>query len=221
MRRTPDCNQAFRKRCRRGGWVGRTPCRALAAGLVVFSLIGAAEAEPPQTQWRGNDTRSPRSGPWFAVAHTSSGWANIWESLGYTAPSGFEDGRDMAVLLKAGRRPTGGYALELVSMAPTGLFLTVRWRERRPPDGALVTQVLTYPWLIEKTAKSDLPVLFQEVGHNNVSLPRLEYFAFKTRFPQCAAGIDGSLPAGTSVFVLPASVVAPFLADRPKCAQGK
>lgn len=186
------------------------------AGVIFFgSILGLHAAE---NRWRGDHAPSAASTENFAVARSPRGWQGLWESLGRSAPPGFEDGRDMAVLLQLGRRPTAGYGITLLAAEKKGLFLVVLWQERPPSAGVFVPQVVTNPWGIEKLAKTDMPVLFLKEGDVRYALPRLEYFKFKSAFPRCAAALEGALPSGTSLFVIDSTVIAPFLKEHAPCA---
>lgn len=55
--------------------------------------------------------------------------------------------REVAVVVFAGTRPTGGYALKVADTTITDTTFTVTIAERVPGEGAMVTQALTYPAL--------------------------------------------------------------------------
>jgi len=154
----------------------------------------------------------------FTVARSLRSWTSFWGVLERSDPLSFEEGRDMAVLIEAGSRPTAGYAIDLLAAEKKGLFFVVQWRERNLPDEAFVAQVVSTPWLVARLARTDTPVIFTEEGAPTVALPRIEYFAFRSAFPRCATILDGMLPSGVPLFILDAAVMAPFFEDHPACA---
>lgn len=53
--------------------------------------------------------------------------------------------KQMLVVASAGQKPTGGYRVEITSLAVKDGTLTVRWKLHSPAKDAIVTQALTYP----------------------------------------------------------------------------
>jgi len=71
-------------------------------------------------------------------------------------PPSVDFGREVVAAVYLGRRPTAGYAVDLVPSAGGGdaggwLNLTVRVTE--PPEGALVAQVLTSPYVMVRVPR--------------------------------------------------------------------
>jgi hypothetical protein len=63
-----------------------------------------------------------------------------------------------------GQRPTGGYAVTIQGAAERAGVLYVRYQERRPRPGELVTQVLTTPYHVRVMPRSEAPqVVFEQV----------------------------------------------------------
>ncbi len=54
-------------------------------------------------------------------------------------------GEDVIVTIHAGRKPTGGYRVEVRKVEREGAKCLVHYRVQEPPPGAMVPQVITYP----------------------------------------------------------------------------
>jgi hypothetical protein len=55
-----------------------------------------------------------------------------------------------------GEQPTGGYSVSVLGARIEGDRVTIRFALKGPPDGAIVTQVLTYPYVIAVLKDLDL-----------------------------------------------------------------
>lgn len=61
------------------------------------------------------------------------------------------------VFIGLGRKPTGGYTVKVDKVENNGKELFVYYKVITPPTGAIVTQVITYPWAMIKVVSS-IPV---------------------------------------------------------------
>lgn len=52
------------------------------------------------------------------------------------------------LLISLGKRNTGGYSIEIVSVEEKAGQVVVTYRERKPAPGEMVIQVITYPWIV-------------------------------------------------------------------------
>lgn len=52
------------------------------------------------------------------------------------------------IIIALGTRPTGGYSVEVPAVYETESHLVVEYREIKPDPGDMVTQALTYPYLL-------------------------------------------------------------------------
>jgi hypothetical protein len=53
--------------------------------------------------------------------------------------------KQMLIVIAAGAKRTGGYRVEIVSVAVKDGTLIVNWKLHTPPPGAVVTQAISYP----------------------------------------------------------------------------
>lgn len=194
-------------------------CRlCLTACLTVMAVFGpAGSPQAAQDQWQGDVLQSSATAD-LRVARSLWEWKKIWETLEQPAPPTFTEGRDMAVIIEGEKRPTAGYAINIIAAEKKGLFLVIHWRDQSPPPGAYVPQVISHPWSVKKLEMTDMPVVFLNKDDTTFAIPRREYFRFKTAFPQCAAGLDRLLRPEASVYLFDRDVIAPFLLDSPACA---
>ncbi len=115
----------------------------------------------------------------FEVVRDDAAWASLWlEHAGGGAPPAVDLSREMVVGLWLGARPTGGYAVEILRMIAPYTLVVGGWcppcpdgymcpgapcfggsevqgflvdaRETRPGTGCVVTQAVTYPFVIVK-----------------------------------------------------------------------
>ncbi len=98
---------------------------------------------------------SVASGPMAWLARSADELASTTTSRlpGFVMPSeptqpAIDFSREVVVGVVAGERPTGGYAIEIVSAARHGRTLEVTVREKRPDPGSMTIQVLTTPWAL-------------------------------------------------------------------------
>ncbi len=104
---------------------------------------------------------SPVSKSQFVVINSSESWSDLWSNYGQ-APNltdvDFDEHTVIAVFL--GQRPTGGYEISIESMKDEGPEIVILVKESLPPPDAMLTQALTAPFQIVRTAKITKPVRF-------------------------------------------------------------
>ncbi len=137
---------------------------ALAALLLAVSATACDEPPPPPepvafealAQGAQSDVRDPRR----EVIRDGPGLERL--SIRADVPKvNFEKEQVIAVFL--GERPTAGYkvAVEKVVRLADGT-LEVLVRERKPAKDAIVAQVVTTPFILVKTARTDGKVVFKD-----------------------------------------------------------
>jgi Bacterial protein of unknown function (DUF885)/PrcB C-terminal len=76
-------------------------------------------------------------------------WQRAWAVVGGGRPLPDVNFNSRAVVVVyQGRRPTGGYSIELAEIRRDGTVLAVEVRERRPAFGDVTTQVITSPFVV-------------------------------------------------------------------------
>ncbi len=136
---------------------------------VVFLVVGCVAAADGQGDNAPRGSEQNRSGdavqfetlergsnagydePWCGVVRSREELEALWNRLyrrRTPTPSppelAFEDGVVIAAFM--GRRPTGGYAIEVNSVVQSGDELVVEISRREPGPGEIVTQALTSPY---------------------------------------------------------------------------
>jgi uncharacterized protein (DUF885 family) len=78
-----------------------------------------------------------------------SDWQRAWSVVGGGRPLPDVNFSSRAVVVVyQGRKPTGGYSIELAEIRRDGTVLAVEVRERRPAFGDVTTQVITSPFVV-------------------------------------------------------------------------
>lgn len=90
-------------------------------------------------------------------AATTEEWQTMWDLVGLRPPRALAVGREVAAGIFLGERPTGGYGIEIIGLRTQPASSAVIWRERMPPEGAIVTQVTTRPWQIAVFPAAAIP----------------------------------------------------------------
>jgi hypothetical protein len=100
-----------------------------------------------------------------AVARTPDEWTALWKAHNYDKPAPHVDfDREMVIALFMGSRPTGGFSVQIVSVAEhqlQGGGLLVTYHETSPKAGAITVQVLTFPYHIVAVPKHSGTVTFE------------------------------------------------------------
>jgi hypothetical protein len=99
-----------------------------------------------------------------AVARTSAEWQALWRQHDpERRPPAVDFTKEMVVGVFLGSRPTAGWVLEIVSAAPEGDALVVRYREQAPPSGGVTAQVITSYYHIVALPRTSAPVRFEKL----------------------------------------------------------
>ncbi|HEX7119191.1 MAG TPA: protease complex subunit PrcB family protein [Longimicrobiales bacterium] len=101
------------------------------------------------------------------VITTEAAWRAFWAELTANraprpAAPAVDFDRERVIVAAMGRRPTGGYAIEIAGVYRTQDALTVVVVETRPGPGCITAQALTAPVYVARIAAGRLPVTFVE-----------------------------------------------------------
>lgn len=98
------------------------------------------------------------------VVRSAAEWTKLWKTHNFDKPEPRVDfDEEMVVGVFMGSRPTGGYTVEIVSLADKDGTLVVSYRETSPRPGTMTAQVLTFPYHLIATAKRSGDVTFEKV----------------------------------------------------------
>jgi hypothetical protein len=109
-----------------------------------------AELIAPVETWGGSGGRVAIQSTMRAA--TPEEWEAMWALAGRQPPRPLAVGREVAAGIFLGERPTGGYGVRILGLAPgrrddAGTHPVI-WKESAPPEDAMVTQAITRPWQI-------------------------------------------------------------------------
>ena len=137
-----------------------------AASLLLIVAATHPAASDPTQQWHGQYATTPESE--VIVATDARLWRNILTTAKPTTQQfpAFDPAHKVGVGIFLGRRPTGGYGVEIVSMGLSKDKFVIVIDEIKP-GGSIVTQALTSPWTILLIDKPDLPVEVEPRFHAN------------------------------------------------------
>lgn len=93
----------------------------------------------------------------------SLSWESLWKGLAAGPAPQVDFKRQEVVAVFLGHRPTGGYSIEIVGVAPEESYLLVSYRETAPAQGKSPPQGPTSPYALRVIPKSGLPVRFQRI----------------------------------------------------------
>jgi PrcB C-terminal len=95
------------------------------------------------------------------VVRTASEWTALWKQHAPDQqPPAVDFTRSMVVGVFLGSRPTGGHSVEITRIDREGSDLVVTYRERRPGNSDIVTQVITMPYELGTIDRFDGKVRF-------------------------------------------------------------
>ncbi len=138
-----------------------SPAALIGVALLLFAAPHPAAAA--EREWHG-----AHGGPatfQLVVARSAAAWRDLWKLAGRDPPAGFDEKADMAVGIFLGLRNTGGYDVDIRSVVAEKSYVEVTYAEHKPDPGAIVTQVLTTPYVIRVLPWADLPVVFRSAAH--------------------------------------------------------
>lgn len=131
--------------------------RFLLTGLVVVFCGGmmAASTFTTVAEGQGSGIESPEK----VVISTQAEWKALWARHAPGQPMPKVDfSRSMVLGVFLGTRNTGGFEVRITGVRHEGGSLLVAWQESSPPPDAIVTQMLTSPFHLVQTEKSDAKV---------------------------------------------------------------
>lgn len=145
------------------------------SGLLVLVALGslAADAAPAarkvRTLAQGHDCAV--TAPSRQVARTQAQYESLWKrhlpprvsGQAPKSPPKVDFRKEMVLAVFMGRKPTGGYAVQVTGAREEAGKLRVTVEERVPPPGALTIQMLTAPYHFAAVEKSALPVEWRGV----------------------------------------------------------
>lgn len=135
--------------------------RSLLAAVVAALAAAAGPADASAVPFRavasGDGAARAEKAAVTRVVRSERAWRAAWRDLhgGGASPSRprVDFARHMLVLVAAGRRPTGGHAVRVTSVADRGGRLLVRVSERAPGAGCFAAQVETAPWQVVRVRR--------------------------------------------------------------------
>lgn len=134
----------------------------LAAMLLAAGCATAAAAE--ELEWRG--AYGGPSSPTALLARNEEEWLRLRRAFKLPEPPQRVDfTMHMVVAVGLGTRPTGGYAVTILTAQEKAGVLCVRYRERRPRPGEFVTQAFSAPYHVRVVPRSDAQAVAFEHVH--------------------------------------------------------
>jgi hypothetical protein len=159
--------------------------------LNITSLIikGSQASEPQDIEFEVIDCGdiSGYGEETYLVVKTETEWANVWEKhtrpyLAATAYPKMNFSKNMVVCAFMGERPTTGYSVSLQRIWTEEERMVVKIDKRNPPENFMVSEVITYPYVIASLQRTDLEIVFnitEEDGTiNEYILPEFTIMAF-------------------------------------------
>lgn len=127
-----------------------------AIGALISIHFGAFAQAVNVERWQSGTGGPPKA---HAVPiQSAADWKGIWALYAPDRPlPPFEPGRHMGLAVALGRKPTTGYAVELVSIGPGEGKLVIELKEV-VPTGQIVGQAITSPWLILRFDRTNMPL---------------------------------------------------------------
>jgi len=94
------------------------------------------------------------------VARNANEWNELWNEHSATmlprpAPPSVDWEKEMVVCVALGERPTEGYAIKIDNVERDGERLIVEAHEVKPAPDAIVPQVITHPYVMAVTPRTD------------------------------------------------------------------
>ncbi len=89
-----------------------------------------------------------------------SEWLRLWGGLSTKPTPEIDFARSQIVAVFLGRKPSGGYQVEIVGVSATESFIAVSYRVTKPPPGITPPEGATSPFALRVLPRSVLPVRF-------------------------------------------------------------
>jgi hypothetical protein len=130
----------------------------LAIAVVLTSVTSVAFT----TVHRGSDSQVEDAKN--VTVRTAEEWRALWKAHSFSLPLPKVDfTKEMVVGVFLGMRPTGGHAVTITAIDVKGDALVVAYRVETPAPNAMVTQALTSPVHLVRTAQHEGAVKFERV----------------------------------------------------------
>ena len=131
---------------------------------MLFLVLAALLQAPPSVRTIGKGAMSGIDAALTVAVRSGADWSAVWTRHGGVGePPPVDFSREMVVGVFLGRRPTGGYSVEIVRAVGAPGALIVEYIEKVPPRDAVTAQVLTAPYHLAVVPKHDGQVTFKTV----------------------------------------------------------
>ena len=137
------------------------PAHAVARQPVV-AATAAVSAPKELPQWHGPNGGDPDFGT--EVIRSANQWETFWQRVDKAVPHKLDEAAEMAVVVFAGERPTGGFIVKITDSFVEKETLVVVYEVQAPGRETFVTQALTHPWGAAILPRSDRPVVFRQAA---------------------------------------------------------
>jgi hypothetical protein len=153
MRRSREMQEAWRRTERES-----VPVAGRTAVLLGRPQAEGAKSLTDRTDWSGAFAGFNPAGN--RTISDRPEWLRLWAGLSTEPAPQIDFERSQIVAIFLGRRPSGGYRVEIVESAATESFIAVRYREIKPPPGITPPEGATSPFALRVLPRSVLPVRF-------------------------------------------------------------
>lgn len=90
-------------------------------------------------------------------------WTALWEQVGHAPPVGGLPPGKMAVAVTIGQKSTGGYSVSIRDAQELPDHISIQYQVHSPSLTAMVSQVITTPFVVVLVNKSTKPVQGEEI----------------------------------------------------------
>lgn len=123
-------------------------------------MHGGGTSVPFTSVARG--TVSGIANPQDIVIQSAQEWLALWSRHAPTTPPPPVDfAMEVVIGIFAGQRPTAGHEVQIVAIERGVAEVIVVYQVREPRSGALVAQMLTYPFHLVRLPRQGVPVRFE------------------------------------------------------------
>ena len=150
---------------------------ALTTALACHSV--PAVKEPPVLHFRvlhsGSNARYQGSIRNMTYVPMAEAYQNVWKQMiGETPAPEVDFSREAVVFIIAGQRPTGGYKVDVKSVAREGDTLVVDAPVTAPSPDMMVTQAFTSPFAVVAVDKTDVSRVRWKNEADSMEMPRTQ-----------------------------------------------
>ena len=107
----------------------------------------------------------------YLVVVSEADWVNVWKK--HTSicesreqPQEIDFTKNFVICAFMGRRPTTGYSINIERIWTDGEKVFVEVVKRCPPEGLVVCEMVTCPYVMVLVERMDMPFVFQVVDEN-------------------------------------------------------